>query len=87
MRIYNHTQTPDMPSGTTRVNVCTDRHRCVYPSSQHLVPDTDPEITTAQVQPYPRRTRAAPFLSTFGHGLPLFEKSNVLVMYATSLLL
>jgi len=41
------------------------------------------EVTTAQLQPYPRRARPAPFLSSSSHGLPLFEKSNVLVMGPT----
>ena len=50
------------------------------------IPETEPEITTAQLQPYPRRTRSIPFVSPPGHGLPLFEKSNVLVMYATNIL-
>lgn len=48
---------------------------------QYLAPETDPEMTTAQLQPYPRRTRVGPSLFSSGHGLPLFEKSNVLVMY------
>jgi hypothetical protein len=46
----------------------------------------DTEVTTAQLQPYPRRTGTTSSSFSSGHGLPLFEKSNVLVMYVTNLL-
>jgi hypothetical protein len=48
-------------------------------------PETDREITTAELQPYPGRARTAPSSVSPGYGLPLFEKSNVLVMYTISL--
>jgi hypothetical protein len=69
----------------TRVNVCANHYQCIWPSSQHPVSETESGIATAQLQPYPRRTRPAPSLSSLGHALPLFEKSNVLVMYVTNL--
>lgn len=44
---------------------------------------TDPDITTAQLRPYPRRARAIPSSLPSSHALPLFEKSNVLVIGPT----
>ncbi|KAF9780281.1 P-loop containing nucleoside triphosphate hydrolase protein [Thelephora terrestris] len=44
---------------------------------------TDPEVATARLQPYPRRNRATLSPPSSSHNLPLFEKSNVLVIGPT----